>query len=84
MKRRRLQPEDYTVGWICALPLKLRAATKMLDEEHDNLPQEANHPNLYTLGRISEHHMFVRWLRRHQFRRCDYRPNEVQVPINTV
>ena len=59
MKRRRLQPRDYTVGWICALPLELQAATKILDEEHDDLPQEANHPNLYTLGRISGHNVVI-------------------------
>ena len=31
----------------------------MLDEDHDNLPQEANHPNLYTLGRIGEHNIVI-------------------------
>jgi nucleoside phosphorylase len=59
MKRRRLQPEDYTIGWICALSIELDAATRMLDEEHHDLPQEANHPNLYTPGRISEHNIIV-------------------------
>jgi hypothetical protein len=59
MKRRRLQPEDYTIGWICALPIELEAATRMLDEEHHDLPQEANHPNLYTPGRISEHNIII-------------------------
>jgi hypothetical protein len=62
MKRRRLQPEDYTIGWICALPIELEAATRMLDEEHHDLPQEANHPNLYTPGYISEHNIIIAWL----------------------
>jgi nucleoside phosphorylase len=62
MKRRRLQPEDYTIGWICALSVELDAATRMLDEEHHDLPQETNHPNLYIPGRISEHNIIIAWL----------------------
>jgi len=54
MKRHRLRPEDYTVGWVCALPIELAAATTMLDEEHDN-----SDGNLYTLGRISEHNIVI-------------------------
>ncbi|KAH0556092.1 hypothetical protein GP486_005974 [Trichoglossum hirsutum] len=30
--------EDYTVGWICALPIEHAAAMEMLDEEHQDLP----------------------------------------------
>ena len=52
MERRRLRIEDYTVGWICALPIELAAAAQMLDEEHQDLPQDGNDTNLYTLGRI--------------------------------
>jgi hypothetical protein len=33
-----LQPEAYTVGWICALPVERAAAEAMLDEEHSPLP----------------------------------------------
>jgi hypothetical protein len=29
---------DYTVGWICALPKEQTAATAMLDQRHANLP----------------------------------------------
>lgn len=34
----------------------------MLDEEHHDFPQEANYPNLYTPGRISEHNIIIAWL----------------------
>ena len=54
MALRRLDIQDYTVGWVCALPIELAAATAMLDEEHQSLPQD-NDPYLYTLGRIGEH-----------------------------
>ena len=59
MKRRRLRPEDYTVGWVCALPIELAAATIMLDEEHEDFPQDNNDGNLYTLGHISEHNIVI-------------------------
>jgi nucleoside phosphorylase len=56
---RRLRIEDYTVGWVCALPIELAAATEMLDEEHLGLPQDGNDTNLYTLGRIYEHNVVL-------------------------
>ena len=59
MKRRRLHPEDYTVGWVCALPIELAAATIMLDEEHEDFPQDKSDNNLYTLGRINEHNIAI-------------------------
>ncbi|KAK2590030.1 hypothetical protein QQS21_012296 [Conoideocrella luteorostrata] len=55
----RFRPEDYTVGWLCALPIELNAATEMLDEQHRDLPQQADHPNLYTLGRINTHNVVI-------------------------
>jgi nucleoside phosphorylase len=56
---RRLRIEDYSVGWVCALPIELAAATEMLDEEHLGLPQDVNDTNLYTLGRIYEHNVVL-------------------------
>lgn len=50
MSDRRLRREDYTVGWVCALPIELAAAQEMLDEEHENLPHEANDRSMHTLG----------------------------------
>jgi len=59
MPQLRLPPQDYTVGWVCALPIELAAAAGMLDEEHQHLPQDANDTNLYTLGRIGEHNIVI-------------------------
>jgi nucleoside phosphorylase len=59
MERRRLPPESYTVGWVCALPIELAAAGEMLDEEHPDLPQDDDDADPYTLGRISEHNVVV-------------------------
>ena len=55
----RLAPADYTVGWICALPIELTAAQEMMDEEHEDLPQISDDVNIYTLGRIREHNVVV-------------------------
>lgn len=58
-KRPRPQVGDYTVGWICALPVELAAAEEMLDDIHDKLPQDVDDTNLYTLGRIGEHNVVI-------------------------
>src|ERR1051326_4352655 len=57
--RRGLQPADYTVGWISALPVEHAAAQEMLDEEHEHLPRSDRDPNLYTLGRIGTHNVVL-------------------------
>jgi len=54
-----LSHQDYTVGWICALPTELTAAMAMLDEEHPPLPQHSQDNNTYTLGRIVEHNVVI-------------------------
>ncbi|KAL2839313.1 hypothetical protein BJX68DRAFT_258903 [Aspergillus pseudodeflectus] len=57
-KRRRLSVEDYTAGWVCALPIELAAAQEMLDETHDDF--DSHDPNsLYTLGRIAGHNVVI-------------------------
>ena len=58
-RRRGLRWRDYNVGWVCALPIELAAAQEMLDEEHENLPQELKDTNIYTLGRIGEHNVVL-------------------------
>jgi nucleoside phosphorylase len=55
----RLKIEDYTVGWISALPIELAAAAEMLDEEHQDLPQDSTDSNVYTFGRIGEHNVVI-------------------------
>ncbi|KAF4991857.1 hypothetical protein FGRMN_7575 [Fusarium graminum] len=60
MKRRQPQLSDYTVGWVCALPIELAAAQEMLDDEHMELPHDdVEDTNLYTLGRIGDHNVVV-------------------------
>ena len=54
-----LSHEDYTVGWVCALPLEMTAAKAMLDETHSNLSQPATDHNAYTLGKISGHNVVI-------------------------
>jgi nucleoside phosphorylase len=56
---RRLEREDYTVGWICALPIELTASQEMLDEEHQSLPPLGNDMNLYSLGSIGGHNVVL-------------------------
>ena len=59
MVRRRLRHEEYTIGWVCALPVELAAAQEMLDEEHQDLPQNDNDTNIYTLGQVGEHNVVI-------------------------
>lgn len=58
---RQLCHEDYTVGWVCALPVELAAAQEMLDEKHCNLKRKLadNDENLYVLGSIGSHHVAI-------------------------
>ncbi|KAI9376783.1 nucleoside phosphorylase domain-containing protein [Aspergillus egyptiacus] len=54
-----LSYSDYTVGWICALPIELAAAQAMLDEVHDSLPAREYDDNTYVLGRIFCHNVVL-------------------------
>ncbi|EXA32213.1 hypothetical protein FOVG_16584 [Fusarium oxysporum f. sp. pisi HDV247] len=53
-------PQDYTVGWICALTAEFVAAQAFLDEEHEG-PREVaqNDNNNYALGRIGSHNIVI-------------------------
>jgi nucleoside phosphorylase len=51
--------QDYTVAWICALPLEMAAAAAMLDERHHDLPARPNDNNTYILGRIYRHNVAI-------------------------
>jgi nucleoside phosphorylase len=50
---------DYTVGWICALPVELAAAQEMLDEEYEDLERDDSDNNLYSLGSIAGHNVVI-------------------------
>lgn len=52
-------PDDYTVAWICALPLEMTAAKLMLDKVHASLPQPKTDYNTYTLGSVGGHNVVV-------------------------
>ncbi|EDN02634.1 conserved hypothetical protein [Histoplasma mississippiense (nom. inval.)] len=51
--------DDYTVGWVCALPKELTAAAATLDEIHEELPKHPNDHNAYTLGRVGVHNIVI-------------------------
>jgi nucleoside phosphorylase len=51
---RQLRRDEYTVGWVCALPVEMAAAQEMLDEEHGDLEHDPANTdeNLYALGTV--------------------------------
>ncbi|KAK2765802.1 g-protein beta wd-40 repeats containing [Colletotrichum kahawae] len=59
-KRSLTSSDEYTVGWICALPLEMAAAKGMLDLIHPDLPEQdlADHNN-YILGQIQGHNIVI-------------------------
>uniref|UniRef100_A0A8H7TTB6 Nephrocystin 3-like N-terminal domain-containing protein n=1 Tax=Bionectria ochroleuca TaxID=29856 RepID=A0A8H7TTB6_BIOOC len=54
------KPQDYTVGWICAIVTEYVAAQVFLDEEHEG-PEflSPNDNNSYTLGKIGKHNVVI-------------------------
>jgi nucleoside phosphorylase len=59
MSTKRLNHEDYTIGWICPLEVEQIAALEMLDEEHERLPQLPTDHNVYSLGSIDSHNVVI-------------------------
>ncbi|KAK4182208.1 hypothetical protein QBC35DRAFT_518952 [Podospora australis] len=55
----QLAHRDYTIAWICALPLELAASRAMLDEVHPGLPNLDPDDNVYVLGRIHQHNVVM-------------------------
>lgn len=51
-----MKHEDYTVGWISALPIEQAAI--LLDEVHDKLPAKRN-DTTYILGKIDVHNTVI-------------------------
>ncbi|KAF5633005.1 pfs domain protein [Fusarium sp. NRRL 25303] len=52
--------EEYTVGWVCALPPEMAAARGMLDKIHPNLAQQdPEDHNSYILGEIQGHKIVI-------------------------
>ncbi|KAJ5358059.1 hypothetical protein N7541_005217 [Penicillium brevicompactum] len=64
--------EEYTVGWICALPTELAAAKGMMDMIHgrpQTAPADADH-NTYVLGTIGKFKVVVTSLPLHHIGVC--------------
>ncbi|KAL7940378.1 hypothetical protein V8C42DRAFT_362745 [Trichoderma barbatum] len=51
--------DEYTIGWVCALPKEQTAATAMLDDIHPAVQKPSNDPNNYTLGSIGKHNVVI-------------------------
>ncbi|KAG5792796.1 hypothetical protein H9Q69_008154 [Fusarium xylarioides] len=55
-----IELEEYTVGWLCALPFEMAAAKGMLDRIHPDLcEQDPYDHNSYTLGEIQGHYVVI-------------------------
>ncbi|KAL3475111.1 hypothetical protein BJX99DRAFT_259727 [Aspergillus californicus] len=54
-----LTHDDYTVAWVCALPIEMAAAKLMLETFHPPLSQPQTDHNVYTLGSVSGHHVVI-------------------------
>ena len=54
-----LTHDDYTIAWLCALPIEKAAARNMLDELHVTPPQPEHDKNIYTFGRICGHNVVI-------------------------
>lgn len=64
MAGRKLHLNQYTIGWISALPIELAAAQAILDETHqmpaqEFLGQDFLETNIYTLGQIAGHNVAI-------------------------
>lgn len=54
------QRDQYTVGWICALPIEAAVSKAMLDKRYRPLSSEnASDSNNYALGSIGEHNVVI-------------------------
>lgn len=54
-------PDDYSVGWVCALPVEAAAAKATLDRIHDTLTPDQNggDSNNYILGSLRGHNVVL-------------------------
>ncbi|VUC31548.1 unnamed protein product [Clonostachys rosea] len=59
LPRRKLSHDDYTVGWVCALPKELAAATTILDSTHEALSSLPGDTNIYSFGNIGPHNVVI-------------------------
>jgi nucleoside phosphorylase len=53
-------PQDYVVGWICAIHTEYVAAQMFLDDRHEGPESVSTHDNNdYTLGKIGKHNVVI-------------------------
>ncbi|CAH0024927.1 unnamed protein product [Clonostachys rhizophaga] len=64
MSGNQLTHNDYSIGWICALPKEQTAAKAMLDKFHGPLSKPKEDHNAYTLGSIGKHNIVIACLPR--------------------
>lgn len=57
--QKKLDHGHYTIGWICPLEVEQVSAVVMLDELHEELPQDLVDHNVYTLGSINGHNVVI-------------------------
>lgn len=59
--QRQLRREDYTVGWVCTLPVELAAVKTMLDEKHTDASRDVgdDDENVYTMGSITGYNVVI-------------------------
>lgn len=50
---------DYTIGWICAIPIEVKAVLAILDDQHAAPSILEGDKNEYTFGRIGSHNVVV-------------------------
>ena len=58
-KLRALQPDDYTVGWICASASEYETALAILDEIHEDLEIPGVDLDSYSLGSMKGHNIVL-------------------------
>jgi hypothetical protein len=51
--------DDYTITWICALPLEAAAAHSILDRTHSPLPIPSTNLNAYQLDKLNGHYIII-------------------------
>jgi nucleoside phosphorylase len=54
-----LTHNDYTVGWICALPKEFAVAVAMVDQIHPDLPSMPGDTCTYRVGSIGKHNVVI-------------------------
>ncbi|KAF5495226.1 Lactam utilization protein lamB [Colletotrichum siamense] len=59
MAPKRVSARDFTVGWVCALPVELAAAEGIMDEQFAEIPSPSTDNNIYSYGRIKDHNVVI-------------------------